>query len=196
MTKLGIIFCVLVVTVFLIACQSTPTGSHKSPSAIKTNKSEAAIEIDRAVNAALSKLYETTPAAKIIQEKARGILVFPDVVKGGFIFGAQYGKGALRIGEETVGYYNNIAASYGLQAGVQGFGYALFFMNEDSLSYLEKSSGWEIGVGPTIVVVDMGVAKTLTTSTLRDDVYAFIFDQRGLMAGLGIQGSKITKIDP
>jgi lipid-binding SYLF domain-containing protein len=96
----------------------------------------------------------------------------------------------------TVAYYNTVAASYGLQAGVQSFSYALFFMTDDALKYLDKSEGWEVGVGPSIVVVDAGAAKSLTTTTAKSDVYAFIFDQKGLMAGLGLQGSKITKINP
>lgn len=111
--------------------------------------------------------------------------------------GAQYGRGgALRVNGRTAGYYNSVAASYGLQAGVQSYGYALFFMNDAALSYLDRSEGWEIGVGPTIVVVDAGAAKNLTTTTLKDNVYAFIFDQKGLMAGVGLQGSKITRIYP
>jgi lipid-binding SYLF domain-containing protein len=88
-----------------------------------------------------------------------------------------------------------VAGSYGLQAGVQKFGYALFLMNDNALQYLNKSDGWELGVGPSIVIVDKGKAKSLTTMTLKDDVYAFIFDQKGLMAGLGIQGSKITRLE-
>jgi lipid-binding SYLF domain-containing protein len=96
----------------------------------------------------------------------------------------------------TVGYYNTVAASYGLQAGIQKFGYALFFMSDSALQYLDKSDGWEIGVGPSIVIVDAGVAKTLSTTTARKEIYAFIFSQKGLMAGLGLQGSKITRINP
>ena len=69
-------------------------------------------------------------------------------------------------------------------------------MTDSSLQYLEKSSGWEIGVGPSVVAVDKGRAKTLTTSTAKADIYAFCFGQKGLMAGLGLQGSKITKIHP
>ncbi|HEY4744805.1 MAG TPA: lipid-binding SYLF domain-containing protein [Desulfuromonadaceae bacterium] len=153
-------------------------------------------EIDRDASAALQNLYDSTPVAKMLAGKARGVLVFPNIVKGGFIVGAQYGDGALRVHGKTTGYYRSVAVSYGLQAGVQAFGYALFFMNDAALAYLKKSEGWEIGVGPSIVVVDMGVAKTLTTTTAKDDIYAFIFDQKGLMAGLGLQGSKITKIEP
>ncbi|ABQ26846.1 lipid-binding SYLF domain-containing protein [Geotalea uraniireducens] len=153
-------------------------------------------EIDRDVDSALVKLYDSTPLAKLLAEKARGILVFPSMVKGGFIFGAQFGDGALRVHGKTTGYYRSVAASYGLQAGIQSFGYALFFMNDAALAYLDKSKGWEIGVGPSIVVVDKGIAKTLTTTTAKDDIYAFIFDQKGLMAGLSLQGTKVTRIKP
>ncbi|MBW2246963.1 MAG: twin-arginine translocation pathway signal protein [Deltaproteobacteria bacterium] len=118
------------------------------------------------------------------------------LIKAGVVVGGQYGVGALREENETVGYYNMVAASYGLQAGAQSFGYALFFMTDDSLEYLKKSAGWEIGVGPSVVVVDRGLARSLTTTTAKESIYAFFFDQKGLMAGLGLQGSKITRITP
>jgi lipid-binding SYLF domain-containing protein len=156
----------------------------------------SAAKIDGEVAVALQNLYESTPAAKALAKEAKGILVFADVVKAGLIIGGQYGDGALLKGGKTVGYYNTVAASYGLQAGAQSFGYALFFLTDSALQYLEKSGGWEIGVGPSIVVVDKGAAKSLTTTTGRDEIYAFFFDQKGLMAGLGLQGSKITKITP
>jgi lipid-binding SYLF domain-containing protein len=154
---------------------------------------EDAFEAD--ANAALKKLYESTPVAKQIGDQAKAILVFPNIVKAGFIVGGQYGEGVLLINGKLVAHYNSVAASYGLQAGVQAFGYALFLMDDKAMQYLGKSDGWELGVGPSIVVVDQGKAKSLTTTTLRDDVYAFIFDQKGLMAGLGLQGSKITKLE-
>jgi lipid-binding SYLF domain-containing protein len=126
--------------------------------------------------------------------KAKGILVFPSVVKAGFLVGGLFGEGVLFKDGKAVGYYSTVAASYGLQAGVQVYGYAMFFMDVAALKYLDKSDGWELGSGPSIVVLDQGAAKGLSTSTLREDVYAFIFNQQGLMAGLGLQGSKITKI--
>lgn len=89
-----------------------------------------------------------------------------------------------------------MAASYGFQAGVQAFGYALFFMDDASVRYLDNSDGWELGMGPSLVVLDEGFGKNLSTTTLQKGVYAFIFDQRGLMGGVGIQGSKITRINP
>jgi len=153
-------------------------------------------QIDRDVDAAIQELFITTPAAKKLASEAKAILVFPSIVKLGFILGVQGGNGALRENGMTVGYYNTAAASYGLQAGIQKFGYALFFMSDSALKYLKTSDGWEIGVGPSIVIVDAGVARTLTTTTARKEIYAFIFSQKGLMAGLGLQGSKITQINP
>jgi lipid-binding SYLF domain-containing protein len=153
-------------------------------------------QIDRDVDAAIQELYITTPAARKLASEAKAILVFPSIVKMGFILGVQGGNGALRENGVTVGYYNTVSASYGLQAGIQKFGYALFFMSDSAIQYLNKSDGWEIGVGPSIVIVDAGVAKSLTTTTARKEIYAFIFSQKGLMAGLGLQGSKITRINP
>jgi lipid-binding SYLF domain-containing protein len=152
-------------------------------------------EIDRDVKTALENLYEKSPGAKALGEQAKGILVIPTVVKGGFIFGGQYGEGALLKDGETAGYYNTVAASYGLQAGVQSFGYALFFMGDEDLEYFENSDGWEIGTGPSIVIVDVGAAGGFTTTSVRKGVYAFFFSQKGLMAGLGLQGTKISKMD-
>lgn len=156
----------------------------------------SATEIDKEVGLALEKLYAGSTAAVELSKVAKAILVFPNVIKAGLVVGGQYGEGALLAGGKTVGYYNTVAASYGLQAGAQSFGYAMFLMTEESLAYLNSSEGWEVGVGPTVVVMDEGLAKSLTTSTAKDDIYAFTFGQKGLMAGIGLQGSKITKINP
>ena len=157
-------------------------------------------EIDRDAKRALKKLLKNNKMAQDLSEKAKGILVFPHIYKGGLIIGGQYGEGALLKNGTTVGYYNSVAASYGLQAGGQKFGYAMFFMTDAALAYLDKSDGWEIGVGPTIVIVDKKTAaaygKVNSSSTLQSDIYGFVFSQKGLMAGLGIQGSKITRIHP
>lgn len=153
-------------------------------------------QIDSEADKALEELFESTPAAKALASEAKGILVFPKIVKAGFIVGVQGGNGALRKDGVTTAYYRTSSASYGLQAGAQKFGYALFFMSDKALRYLDKSGGWEIGVGPSIVIVDAGVAKSLTTTTRRKNIYAFFFKQKGLMAGLGLQGTKITRINP
>jgi lipid-binding SYLF domain-containing protein len=187
MTVKILISLLLAAVVGLGGCQTT---GGKPP------ESTAAAQIDRDVDLTLTKLYDSVPSATVLARQANGILVFPRIVKGGFVVGAHYGRGALRQGDHTAGYYSTLAASYGLQAGIQSFGYVLFFMNEDALSYLDSSGGWEVGVGPSIVILDHGKARAITTTTLKHDIYALIFDQRGLMAGLGLQGSKITRINP
>ena len=152
-------------------------------------------ELDREVDSALNTLFAKSQSAKVLAEKAKAILVFPAITKAGFIVGGQYGQGALRENGKTVGYYSSAAASYGLQAGIQKFGYALFFMTDSARTYLDRSDGWEIGAGPSIVVVDVGAAGSLTTTTAKSEIYAFFFSQKGLMAGLGLQGTKITRIN-
>jgi len=156
----------------------------------------SASEIDRSATQSLTTLYKNNPGAKALADKAKGVLIFPRIVKGGFLIAGQFGDGALRKGGKTVGYYRSLAASYGFQAGAQVFGYVLFFMDDASLKYLDNSAGWELGTGPSLVVLDKGFGKDLSTTTLQKGVYAFIFDQKGLMGGVGIKGSKLTKITP
>ena len=169
------------------ACFALPAPSARAASAA---------ELDRDSKAALEKMLESNAGARALAKEAKAILVFPRIVKGGFLFGGQFGDGALREGGRVKGYYRSIAASYGLQAGLQAFGYALFFMNDKALQYFHESQGFELGVGPSIVVLDHGMAGAMTTTTARSDIYAVFFDQKGLMAGIGIQGTKITPIHP
>ena len=152
-------------------------------------------QLTHQAESALQKLYRDTPSAKVLGDKAVAILMFPSITKGGFIIGGQYGEGALFQDGKVVGFYNIAAASYGLQAGIEKFGYALFFMGDADLRYLNSSRGWEVGVGPTVTIVDEGFARSISTSTARDGIYAFSFSHKGLMAGIGLQGSKITRID-
>lgn len=144
---------------------------------------------------ALRILYGCEPLAKLIGGKSKAVLVFPSIAKTGITIGRQHGEGVLLAKGRRIARYRSVAASYALQARVQSLGYALFFMNAYALQYLEASDGWEIGAGPSIVTVDKGIAKSLGATTLKDDVYAFVFDRKGLAAGLGIQGSKITKLE-
>ncbi len=158
-------------------------------------KTEAA-KLASASQASLQQLYASVPLAKELGPKANAILVFPKVTKAGLGMGGQYGEGALLKAETAVGYYKTTGASFGLQAGGQQYGYAMLFMNAKALEQLDSANGFEVGVGPSVVLVDEGMAKTTTTATLKDDIYAFVFGQKGLMAGLGIQGNKISKITP
>lgn len=155
----------------------------------------SAAEINRDVDAAAASMYAAVPETRQLAGRAKAVLVFPWIVKAGFLFGAQYGEGALRQRGKTVGYYNTAAASYGLQAGAQKFGYALFFMTDSALNYLSTSGGFELGVGPSIVVLDQGTARAVTSSTVQQDIYAIFFDQKGLMGGLGLQGTKISRMN-
>ena len=143
--------------------------------------------------AALQQLVAQSPAAAKVKSKALAVLVFPDVVKAGFIFGAQGGKGILFVHGQPNGRYRTVAASYGLQAGVQKYGYALFLMNQKAVNWVNNTRGWEIGTGPSVVIVDKGMARSFTTDTMHSGIYALTFDQQGLMAGLGLQGSKIMR---
>lgn len=151
--------------------------------------------LDRDAMSALQALYAGDETAKLLGDKAAAILVFPDVVKAGFLVGGQIGKGTLFKGGKATAHYTLASASYGLQIGAQTYGYALFLMTDKAVKYLDQSDGWEVGTGPSLVMVDKGMARTMSSTTLRDDVYAFIFDQKGLMAGIGLQGSKITRDD-
>lgn len=143
---------------------------------------------------ALQSLYKSNPAAEVLSKKAKAILIFPKILKAGLIFGGSYGEGVLHRDSKNVGYYNSVSASWGWQAGAESYGYVVFLMSNKAVKYLDRSMGWEIGVGPSVVVVNEGIAKNLSSSTLKDDAYAFIFDQQGLMASLSIEGTKISRI--
>ena len=172
-----------------LICAARPTAAQDK------GKTEAA-ELTGESQAALRQLYASVPLAKALGPKAHAILVFPKVTKAGLGIGGQYGEGALLKGGTAIAYYKTTGASFGLQAGGQKYGYAMLFMNAKALQQLDNASGFEVGVGPSVVLVDEGMAKTTTTTTLKDDIYAFVFGQKGLMAGLGIQGNKITPITP
>ena len=153
-----------------------------------------AAELQRDAQNALNSLYAKNPGAKAIGKDAVAVLVFPSVVKAGLGVGGQFGEGVLFRGGKASAYYNTAGASVGLQAGAQKYGYTMFFLSEETLKSLDKTEGFEVGVGPSVVIADQGLAKSTTTTTVKDKIYAFIFDQKGAMAALGIQGNKITKI--
>jgi lipid-binding SYLF domain-containing protein len=157
----------------------------------------SATKIAKDSRSALATLCDQNPKARELRRKAKGVLVFPSIVKGGLMVGAQAGNGAMIRDTGVVsGFYQTTAASYGLQAGVQTFGYALFFMDDGAYRNLNRSGGWELGTSPSIVVLDKGASGSISTATLNEGTYAVFFNQRGLMGGLGLQGTKITRIYP
>ena len=143
---------------------------------------------------ALALLVKANPIASVVSKKAKATLIFPNIVKAGLIFGGAYGEGVVMKGTQFDGYLNSVSVTFGWQAGAQSYGYVVFLMTDKAIQYIRDTQGLEIGVGPTVVVVDEGGARNLSSSTLKDDAYAFIFDQQGLMASLSIEGTKITRI--
>ena len=162
----------------------------------RTAIAATASEIYQDATTALQRLYAAQPSTRTLGDRAKAILVFPRIVKAGLLVGGQTGDGVLLTNGNPDGYYNISAVSFGLQIGAQAFSYALFFMNDTALEYLKKSEGWSIGAGPSVVALDKGAAASITSTTLTQDVYAVPFGQQGLMAGMGIEGSKITHINP
>jgi lipid-binding SYLF domain-containing protein len=154
----------------------------------------SASDIDRESAHALRMLYKTNPTAEMLSHRAKAVLVFPNIIKAGLVFGGAYGEGELLRDGKHAGYYSSFTASWGLQAGAQSYGYAVFLMTDKAVKYVHDTKGWEVGVGPTVVVVDQGVGTNLSTTTLKDDAYAVIFDQQGLMAGVSIEGTKISRV--
>jgi lipid-binding SYLF domain-containing protein len=147
--------------------------------------------------ASLKQLYARNPAARKLGTRAKGIIVFPEITKGGFMVGGMGGNGALIRNDGTIrDFYQTAGASYGLQAGIQKYGYALFLMDDSAFANLNRADGWEVGSSPSLVIVDEGMAASISTTTMNKSTYAFFFNQRGLMGGLGLQGSKITRIRP
>lgn len=162
---------------------------------VTSQAASTAAELDRDAAQALERLIENNPAAAGVAEKAQAVLIFPSIIKAGLIFGGAYGEGVLKKDGAVVDYYNSVSGSWGLQAGAQTYSYVVFLMNDEALSQLERTKGWELGVGPSLVVVNEGVAKNLSTSTLTEDAYAFAFGQQGAMASLSIEGTKVTRIE-
>jgi len=157
-------------------------------------RAETPEDLNKESNRALQSLVSTNTVAANLSKKAKAVLIFPRIIKAGLIFGGAYGEGVLNEGDKFEGYYNSVTASWGFQAGAQSYGYVVFLMTDKVLKHIKDTHGWEIGMGPTVVVVDEGVAKNLTSTTLEKDAYAFIFDQKGLMASLSLEGTKISRI--
>jgi lipid-binding SYLF domain-containing protein len=174
---------ILTMCVLLIALGFAPTG-HAA-----TNE-----DLTHEADQMLTRLIDNNPAASGIYSKSHAVLIFPNMVKAGLIFGGAYGEGVLKQYDAVQGYYNSITASFGWQLGAQSYGYVVFLMNEKAVDFVRKTRGWEIGVGPSVVVVTSGLAKNLSTTSLQKDAYAFIIDQKGIMAALSIEGTKITRI--
>ena len=157
---------------------------------------EPAAEIEAKSRAALVELYEGNPKAAAIGERAKGVMVFPNIIKGGFVIAGSSGDGVLLVDDKVSKYFNISSASVGLQAGGQSYGYALFFMTDEKLAEASSDANWDVGSDPNVVVLDKGAAAELDTTSLDKAVYAFAFSQKGLMAGISLKGSRTKEIHP
>jgi lipid-binding SYLF domain-containing protein len=151
--------------------------------------------IDQDAQAALDALYASTPGAKALGGQAKAVLVFPYIHKAAFVVGAQSGDGVMFRNGKIIGHYRVDGLLAGLEAGAQSYGYAMFFMSDAALERMKSAKGFDVGTDPNIVVVDAGAAKDVSTSTVQADVYSYVFNQKGLMGGIALQGLKITKTD-
>ena len=156
---------------------------------------KSAAEIDAEANQALKALYEKSSAAKELGEKASGILIFPTITKGGIIVGGEYGEGVLRAGGKSESYYSSASGSIGLQLGISSRSLVIMFMTQDALTHFMNADGWEVGVNADVTVVEAGATGSLDTTTSKSPVVAFNFGEAGLMAGVSIEGTKVSKID-
>jgi lipid-binding SYLF domain-containing protein len=160
-----------------------------------TGLAASAAEIEIKTDATIKQFVETVDGAQVFLENAKGVLVFPSIVRAGFVFGGQYGEGALRIGGRTVDYYNSIGGSFGFQLGVQTQSLILVFLEQGALDRFRNSHGWEVGVDGSVALVELGGARSLGTITGKNPIVGFIFDNRGLMFNLTLEGTKFSKVD-
>ncbi len=180
---------VAAMTFLAASCASGPDGTKALDSRTDARKIEASSRI------ALDHLYRTNPLALSLAKQAKGVLIFPSITKAGFVFGAAGGDGALYQRNKPTGYYRSISASWGLQAGIQKYSYALFLMDDHALKSLNKSGGWDLGTSPNIVIVDKGGSEQLSTTTINKGTYMIAFGHKGLMAGIDINGTKVTRLN-
>lgn len=169
-------------------CTTTTPTSSATPAEQRKSLSSAADET-------LGKLYQASPQSKELVARAKGVLIFPDVLSGSFIVGAEHGKGVLRVGGANAGYYSTTAGSIGFQAGAQSKAMVLLFMTQGALDKFRNSSGWTVGADATVAVVDIGANGRIDTNTAQQPVVGFVMNNGGLMAGVSLAGTKISKID-
>lgn len=177
MTSLRIVFSIL-----LLICFNSEVYSASSQ------------EIDIKVDAALERFEKEVLGGNKFLEKAKGVLIFPEVVKAGFGVGGEYGEGSLRVNGETVDYYSTAAASIGFQFGAQLKTVILVFLDQAELDKFRSSSGWEAGVDGSVALVEYGAGKDINSVNIEDPIVGFVLSNKGLMYNLTLEGSKMTKL--
>ncbi|KPK27030.1 MAG: hypothetical protein AMJ61_07045 [Desulfobacterales bacterium SG8_35_2] len=155
---------------------------------------KSAQEIDVSVDVALDEFAQQVKGGKEFLASAKGVLVFPSVLKAGVGIGGEYGEGALRIGGKTVDYYSTAAASFGFQLGAQSKRIVIVFMQDDALKKFRESQGWEAGVDGSVALITLGAGGAIDTTNIKDPIIGFVFSNKGLMYNLTLEGSKYTKL--
>ncbi|MYN12565.1 twin-arginine translocation pathway signal [Pusillimonas sp. TS35] len=168
-------------------CTTTAPDSAQSTS-------ERRAAVDSRVDATLQRLYEVAPAARAEVANAKGVLIFPKVLSAGFIVGGEHGDGVLRVGGRNEGYYSTTSGSFGLQAGAQSKAIVMLFKTQEALDHFRKSNGWKVGADATVAVANIGANGVIDSNTLRQPVVAFVMTNAGLMAGVSLEGTKISKL--
>ncbi|MFL9965273.1 YSC84-related protein [Paraburkholderia sediminicola] len=174
----------------LAGCTTTSPSSSASPAA-NAGKRDT---INAGVDSTLSRLYENVNGSRELVAKARGVLVFPSVISAGFWIGGQYGEGALRMNGQTTGYYSTVAGSFGLQIGAQSKALVFLFMTQEALDTFLHSQGWAAGADATVAVLKVGANGAVDTSTATSPVEAFVLTNGGLMAGVSLEGTKVSRL--
>ena len=177
--SLGVFLLILVISAFLAVNSSAKTAK----------------EIDASVNVAIKRFYKQVAGAEEFVKASKGMLVMPNVVKGAFIIGGEYGEGAMRIGGKTVDYYNTVSGSIGLQIGGESKDIILLFMTDEALNQFRASEGWEAGIDGNVALISVGAGGRADTTTLKNPIIGFVFDAKGLIADISLKGAKFTKID-
>lgn len=162
---------------------------------VGSSYAKTAKEIDASVDASLERFRKEVRGAEEFLKAAKGVLVIPNVIKGGFVIGGEYGEGAMRIDGKTVDYYNTASGSYGFQIGGQKKDVILVFMQDEALKKFRESSGWKAGVDGSVALITLGVEASLDTTKIKEPIVGFVFDQKGLMYNLTLEGSKFTKLN-
>jgi lipid-binding SYLF domain-containing protein len=156
---------------------------------------KTAKEIDASADAAVERFYNNVKGAKDFEKKSKGMLVMPNVVKGAFIVGGEYGEGALRIGGKSVAYYNTISGSIGFQIGGEAKDIILCFMTDEALKKFRESNGWEAGVDGNVALITVGAGERTDLTSVNDPIVAFVFDAKGLIFDISLKGAKFNKLD-
>lgn len=174
----------------LTGCTTTPFDSRNDPAQNAAKRSQ----IDAGVDATLARLFNTVGGSRELIGKARGVLVFPSVIEAGFWIGGQYGNGALRVDGRTAGYFSTTGGSFGLQIGAQSKAIIFAFMSQEALDKFLASQGWSAGADATVALATVGANGKIDTSTATSPVEAFVLTNAGLMAGVSLEGTKVSRL--